>query len=446
MERYEAYKDSGVEWIGEIPEHWEVLRSKVLCRFWNGLTYSPDDVADTGMLVLRSSNIQDGILVYNDCVYVNTHVPEKAIAKKGDVLICSRNGSRQLIGKNALIERDGDAFGAFMMIARPICESRYFYYLLNGGVFDYYLPTYLTSTVNQLTGGNFGQMYVPYSASTREQRAIADYLDAKTAEIDALVADCEREVGLLREYRKAVISEAVTKGLDPDAPMRDSGVEWIGEIPEGWRFGKITSIIDRSHPYAMGDGDHGTIKAESYLETGIPFIRVQNLDWGTELNLNNLVYISEADNEPIRNSTLRPGDILFAKTGATIGKTGMVPESMPISNTTSHVGKITVSEHHNSRFYLYVLASTIGYTQLWAIASQKTTRPELSIDETKTLIVPIPASKSEEKAVADYLDAKTAEIDSLIDAKQSMVDKLREYRKSLISEAVTGKFRIPGVR
>ena len=206
-------RDSGVPWIGEVPRHWEVRRVKHLCSCWNGLTYSPDDMSDDGIIVLRSGNIQNGKINLDDVVQVSMDIPEKAKAKKGDILICSRNGSKKLIGKNALITEDGYAFGAFMMIARPNIDSRYFYYLLNSEVFSYYLPTYLTSTVNQLTSSNFGNMYVPVTYDVAEQQEIARYLDEKTAQIDALVSAKQHQVQLLRELRASVIAEAVTGKL-----------------------------------------------------------------------------------------------------------------------------------------------------------------------------------------------------------------------------------------
>ena len=206
-------RDSGVPWIGEVPRHWEVRRVKHLCSCWNGLTYSPDDMSDDGIIVLRSGNIQNGKINLDDVVQVSMDIPEKAKAKKGDILICSRNGSKKLIGKNALITEDGYAFGAFMMIARPNIDSRYFYYLLNSEVFSYYLPTYLTSTVNQLTSSNFGNMYVPVTYNVAEQQEIARYLDEKTAQIDSLVSAKQHQVQLLRELRASVIAEAVTGKL-----------------------------------------------------------------------------------------------------------------------------------------------------------------------------------------------------------------------------------------
>lgn len=219
--------------------------------------------------------------------------------------------------------------------------------------------------------------------------------------------------------------------------MKDSGIEWIGQIPKDWEFPKITHVLDYTHPYPIGDGDHGTIKAENYSEEGIPFIRVQNLGFATELVMNNLVYITEKQNNGIINSTLYPNDILFAKTGATIGKVGIMPENIKKANTTSHVGKITVSEEVVPKFIFYVLSSFIGYKQFWDIALMKSTRPELSIDEIKTLHVLLPKTLVEQQQIADYLDTKCSEIDATVKDIQKEISLLVEYKKSVITEAVT---------
>lgn len=203
-------KPSGVEWIGGIPDHWRTTRIKYIAPAWNGLTYDPADVSDTGTPVLRSGNIQNGELDLQNLVRVDCSIPEKSFARSGDILICSRNGSRNLIGKNTLIHEDGYAFGAFMMIARPKVNSQYFYYLLNSGIFDFYLPTYLTSTVNQLTGTNFGNMIVPITDDPYEQLAIVEELNAKCKALDVAVEKKRMQLSLLRKQRESLIFEYVT--------------------------------------------------------------------------------------------------------------------------------------------------------------------------------------------------------------------------------------------
>ena len=219
--------------------------------------------------------------------------------------------------------------------------------------------------------------------------------------------------------------------------MKDSGIEWIGKIPSDWTVSKITHILDLTHPYAIGDGDHGIIKADDYTDDGIPYIRVNNLGWATELQLSNVVYITQQQNELIKSSTLKPDDILFAKTGATIGKTAIIPKSVAIANTTSHVGKISVSREHCAKFFYYVISSYIGYKQFWDFASLKTTRPELSIDEIKQTILISPTSYAEQKAISDHLDLKCKECDTLVIDIQSQIEALEEYKRSVITEAVT---------
>lgn len=209
LDRTVPMKPSGVEWIGDIPEHWRTTRIKYIAPAWNGLTYDPADVSDTGTPVLRSGNIQNGELDLQNLVRVVGSIPEKSFARSGDILICSRNGSRNLIGKNTLIPQDGYAFGAFMMIARPTVNSQYFYYLLNSGIFDFYLPTYLTSTVNQLTGANFGNMIVPITDDPDEQLAIVEELDTKCKALDVAVEKKRTQLSLLRKQRVSLIFEYV---------------------------------------------------------------------------------------------------------------------------------------------------------------------------------------------------------------------------------------------
>lgn len=205
-------KDSGIEWIGKIPEDWNIVKMKNIGKCRNGLTYSPDMLVseEEGTLVLRSSNIRDGKLAFTDNVYVNSVIRADLMVKAGDILICSRNGSRALIGKNALIPEGLNAsFGAFMMVFR--CQTpKYVQMILNSAVFSYYLGTFLTSTINQLTADNFNNMEIVYCYDELEQKEITDYLDKKCAEIDALIEKKVKMISELEAYKKSLIYEYVT--------------------------------------------------------------------------------------------------------------------------------------------------------------------------------------------------------------------------------------------
>ena len=204
-------KDSGVEWIGEIPEHWEALRIRYIGEAKNGLTYSPNDMVDegNGILVLRSSNIQDGKLAFEDNVYVKG-APEKLWVKKGDIIICSRNGSASLVGKCAIVEEDIYAsFGAFMMRFRSEHNSKYTYYLLTAAI-SHYKQLFATSTINQLTLGIFADIKMPFVYDLQEQTKIAESLDLAIKKLDTAISNATKQISLLQERKQIIINDVVT--------------------------------------------------------------------------------------------------------------------------------------------------------------------------------------------------------------------------------------------
>lgn len=205
-------KDSGVEWIGKIPKHWDIVRLKLLGNVRNGLTYSPSDICDAneGTLVLRSSNIQNGQLTFDDNVYVSCEIKDDLMVRPNDILICSRNGSRKLIGKNAIIDDTVATFGAFMMIFRANQKPKYIKYILNSSIFMYYLGTFLTSTINQLTRANLNNMEIPFTWEKDEQEAIVSYLDTKCTKIECLISINQSKIDKLIAYKKSLIYEVVT--------------------------------------------------------------------------------------------------------------------------------------------------------------------------------------------------------------------------------------------
>jgi len=210
-------KDSGVEWIGEIPSEWEVVKLKFVGKVIIGLSYSPDNVVDEGegTLVMRSTNVQNGKPSFHDNVYVDKDIPDRMVTREGDILICSRNGSRNLIGKNCIISKDieGMSFGVFMTIFR----SKYWkliYWVLNSPVFKSQSGLYLTSTINQLTVSTIKNLTIPFTFNESEQEQIVDYLDNETSKIDKLVDTETKRINLLKEYRQSLISEVVTGKVD----------------------------------------------------------------------------------------------------------------------------------------------------------------------------------------------------------------------------------------
>lgn len=201
-------KQSGVEWIGDVPKHWEVMPLKFTGTFGNGLTYSPKDVVDNGILVLRSSNIQNSSLSFEDNVYVSK-VSRDLLVNKGDIIICSRNGSAALVGKSAFVDKELNAtFGAFMMRYIPNIEKKYGFYLFQTAI-GQYKGYFSTTTINQLTKTTIDDIKIPL-AMAEEQAAIASYLDHKCATIDTSISNAQHQIDLLQEYKQSLITEVVT--------------------------------------------------------------------------------------------------------------------------------------------------------------------------------------------------------------------------------------------
>jgi type I restriction enzyme S subunit len=204
-------KPSGIKWIGDIPAKWEVKRLKYLGTAKNGLTYAPENVSDSGILVLRSSNIQEGNLVFEDNVYVTMKVAKDIIVRENDILICSRNGSRELIGKCALIDKKttGNTYGAFMCVFRSP-YNQFLYYVFQSDLFNYYLGNYLTATINQLTNVNLYNMKIPITFDMEEQSKIVAYLTEKCRLFNSIIAEKQQAVATMKAYKKSLIYEYVT--------------------------------------------------------------------------------------------------------------------------------------------------------------------------------------------------------------------------------------------
>ena len=220
MKRYDKFKPSGIDWIGDIPEHWELKKLKFVGKTIIGITYSPDDITidESGILVLRSSNIQSGNLTFDDCVFVDKEIQPKHYTRDGDILICARNGSAHLVGKSALItkEHEGHSFGAFMSVFRSQ-YGRFLYYFFNSQIFKAQTGLFSTSTINQLTSDTLNNMFIAYPPDIEEQTAIADFLKAKLAQFDKLIStndllfgNSDRKTGLLQEYKDAIIGDVIT--------------------------------------------------------------------------------------------------------------------------------------------------------------------------------------------------------------------------------------------
>lgn len=419
-------KDSGIEFIGDIPADWEVLRVKNIGSYRNGLTYSPSDLCDpeNGTLVLRSSNIRNGKLVFDDNVYVSSSIPSELWLKENDILICSRNGSQKLVGKSAMINNVTASFGAFMMVLRcnELCEPKYAYYILNSDVFGYYLGTFFTSTINQLTGANFGNMSIPFCSNKGIQKQIADFLDSKCAEIDALVADIQSEIEILEEYKKSVITEAVTKGLNSAVQMKDSGIEWAAKVPEHWKI--------MANKYVMKKVKEISPKysGEDILSLTMNGVIVRDLDAGGKMPATFDGY-----------QRVYAGNLLMClfDYDVTPRCIGLVKNN---GLTSPAYSQFVMKNGNSAKYYYYYYLMIDNTKELLHLA--KNLRHSFTEEQLGAINTPVPPIE-EQVDIANYLDVKIEQIEQTIGLKKEQLETLEEYKKSVIYEYVTGKKEVP---
>lgn len=433
MERYSEYKDSGVKWLGEIPSHWEVMSIKYTGIFENGLTYSPADTAKEGTLVLRSSNIQDFHLSFKDNVFVKK-VSSKLLVRKGDIIICSRNGSASLVGKCALVESDIEAsFGAFMMRYRPVINPKYAYYLFQGSI-GYYKGLFSTTTINQLTKSVLNDIKVAIP-NLEEQVVIGSYLDAATSKIDKAIAMQQKMIDLLNERKQIIIQNAVTKGLDENVEMKDSGVEWIGMIPKHWEIKRLKYVM---HSYGrIGFRGYGT---DDIVDEGQGAITLSpsNIQ-DSSMDYSKKTYLSWSKYYESPEIMIKNGDVLMVKTGSSYGKCAVV-KGLPMECTINP--QLVVFKEHKElpEFLAYSFQTT--YAKCFINTSViGGTIPTISQEKINNYIFPFPP-KTEQQAIVAYLDKEMQRFDSAISNCQRQITLLQERKQIIINEVVTGKVKV----
>ena len=442
MKTYDSYKDSGIEWIGEIPNHWKAIPMRFLLRrrITDGPHETPKFLPD-GVPFLSVDGIQDGELVFEGCRKISEEDHEKykqkCVVEKHDILM----GKAASVGKVAQVKVDFE-----FSIWSPLALLKPNHDKITSAYFEYFLKsTYAKDNANILSTFNTQQnismtdiprIYYVIPNSVEEQTAIANYLDCKTTEIDELIADKKRLLELYEEEKSAVINQAVTKGINPDAPMKDSGIEWLGEIPEHWEVKKLKMIVTK-----VGSGVTPSGGSSVYLKEGIPLLRSQNIHFNG-LKLEDVAYISEEIDQGMSNSRIMEDDILLNITGASIGRCFYVPKGFGKGNVNQHVCIIRPILGVIHPIYLYFLIrSSVGQVQI-NLQQTGANREGLNFEQLKNFTLPIPKSISEQETIVESLRNSISKIDANISKTEKLIDLLTEYRTALISEVVTGKVKV----
>lgn len=419
-------KDSGIEWIGEIPEGWEI---KYFVQLFSQVKNKNIGLCEKNLLSLSYGKIKQKSIETVGGLLPDNFEGYNIIDRNDIVLRLTDLQNDQHSLRVGLSHERGIITSAYCSIRVRGAESpNYLYYYLH--TFDIAKGFYgMGSGVRQ--GLNWdGLKYIKILLPPQhEQDRISVFLNQKTLEIDSMLSKTISSIEEYKKLKQAVITQAVTKGVRGEREMKDSGVEWIGEIPKEWVIQKIKSISSRINVGVV-------IRPSEYFDENgtVPFLRGINVKEYL-ISSDNMVYINESSNRILSKSQVHTDDILIVRDGS-IGTSCVVPAEFDGANVVSMV-IATPSISCDSRFICYSLNSDVGKTQftLTKIGSALT---HTSVGAVSDIIVAVP-SCAEQKEIADYLDAKCAEIDGLIAKKEQLVKELESYKKSLIYEVVTGK-------
>ena len=423
MNRYDNYFETGFEWIGEIPSSWELSR---VGKFFTERSEKVDDVTYPPLSVTMN-----GIVEQLSDVAKSNDNDNRKLVKKDDFVINSRSDRK---GSSGIAPRDGSVSLINIVLAPKDIDPKYIENLFKS---YYFKEEYFRNGKGihwdlwTTRWEQFKNINIPVP-TIEEQKLISQYLDKKTNQIDSLIEKIQKKIDLLKEKRTSMINHCVTKGLDSNVEMKDSGVEWIGEIPENWSVAKIMYISKK-----VTDGSHFSPETQ---DSGKFYVTVSNVSKSNSISFDSCSKISEESFLELERNGCRPkkDDVLITKDG-TIGR-GLVVGEFNEYVILSSIGLIRFSKKINPEYGLYYLISGLNIEQMYShVRGSGITR--LTINLIKNLLMIIPTF-SEQQKIVEYLDENTGLIDKTISIEEKRTKLLKEYRQSLISSVVTGKVRV----
>lgn len=449
MNRYEKYKDSGVAWLGEVPAHWEMMSVKfaLAIPITDGPHETPEILSDGIPFISAEAVKNDKLDFSKKRGYIseedNLRFSKKYSPLKGDIYMVKSGATT---GNVAKVETN-EIFNIWSPLAvmRPnmdIILTNFLFYAIKSDYFN----TSVKLKWNMGTQQNIGmgvlsniRISIPPLA---EQTAIANYLDNKLGEIDTLISKQETLLAKLAEQRTAIITSAVTKGLNPNTAMKESGVEWLGQVPVHWEVIKNKFVFEFSKGL--------TITKENLLDDGIPCVNYGEIHskYGFEVNPKHhrLKCVSEEYLITSQSALLKIGDFVFADTSEDVKGSGNF--TYLNANIPTFAGYHTIIARPNlnkalPRFLAYAIESNGHRNQIRAIVKgvKVFSITQALLKNTFIWLPPL----DEQTAIADYLDKHTAQIDHLCNTINTTISRLKEYRNALISQAVTGKIKITEV-
>ena len=430
------FKDSGIEWIGRIPKEWKTYRIKYNTFLkgrigWQGL--NSNDFIDEGYCLITGTDFDNkGGINWNSCYRISKERFDEDVllhVKNGDLLM-TKDGT---IGKMAYIENlpEEASLNSHLLIIRQttnIMNNKFLYWIMVSDVFTRFYNIFQSgTTMNSISQSTIGLFSTP-CPSLPEQQRIADYLDKKCGEIDELIALQEQMIVQLTDYKQSVITEAVTKGLNPDAELVPSGIDWIGDVPKGWKVNKVNRMFG-----IIGSGTTpNSSDDDAYMGT-INWLQSGDINGGILTKANKRIS-EETLAKYSALSIFKAPFIIVAMYGASVGNISISHIDACVNQACCVLGDSTI----DFTYAFYAIKSSQRYLIYRAVGGGQ---PNISQYTLRQLWVPEPPL-SEQQSIATYLDTKCSDIDSLIAIKQQKIETLKDYKKSVIYEAVTGKMTV----
>mgnify|MGYP000895638092 CR=1 FL=1 len=437
MRRYTDYQDSGSDWIGQVPKHWDIGRLKDFVLANPTFKVPHDMTADDLVEFVPMTNVDEtlGVISRFDLTPLSEVASGYRRFCNGDVIFakitpCMENGNCAIV--SGLSRNIGFGSTEFL-VYRPkrSLNARYLHYFLHNDLFRKNAVPFMKGSAGQKRLPNdYVETHVFPLPPLPEQQAIADYLDAKTAQIDRKIDLLTQKAAKYRQLKRAIINAAVTRGLDNSAPMKDSGVEWIGEVPAHWTLQRLKDIGKSVIGLTYAPED--VVEDESQ---GTLVLRSSNIQNG-RLSLDDNVYVRK---DISSQRTLRRDDILICSRN---GSRALIGKNITIDAQTEGCtfgAFMTVYRSKYSRFISHYFNSMLFESQSGSFGSS--TINQLTITTLNSMLVALPP-RGEQHAIADYLDTKTVRIDRIIEIIDAQITKLQDLRKSLINAVVTGKLRV----
>jgi len=440
--RYPRYKASGVEWLGDVPEHWEVTHLKRTVdpkrQITYGIVQAGPHIPD-GVPYIRPADMTDehGVLAADDVMRTSPEIASaysRSLIRPGD-LVCSIGPS---FGKVMVTPQwlDGANLtqGTARIAFKPLHDARYYFWTLRS-------PFSVAQWESSVGGATFRALNLGPLAETivsvpplPEQTAIAEFLDRETGKIDTLVAEQQRLIELLKEKRQAVISHAVTKGLNPNSRLKPSGIEWLGDVPEHWEVTRIKRLAA-----AISKGTTPTTVGAEFTPMGIRFLKAENITEAGVVEQPEF-FISAETHAVLSRSSLHSGDVLVVIAGATTGKSAILQEEFLPANTNQAVAFVRPKNKDFSTYINFWLGTDL-VRNLVLLTSVQSAQPNLSMEDLGNIPIPLPPL-SERNQILTSLAAFTSQFDTLTAEARRAIDLLQERRTALISAAVTGEIDV----